>query len=1169
MKFNHISSVTETYELREQSVFRRSIIEIIKSIDYKLKNIDSEEFAYDWYGSLGTEELVLIVNTDKIKIFSEILEKIRMDKTIKDELSSTYSFIFSNFKTIKNTKESIAGVSAGISLTANPAGNIMEFFEELFNRIGQSLENDNPDIIEKLENAHSINEKQQVLGTEKGIKIYNMIGKYDYHIIIPKDTWNFLEEYNENGIFNIKNDLYSSSIFQIKTNWLINDINGLVDDFNDSGILGNKLSDNCALQEEIDKEIKDLKNSTPEYLKRANHIMHAIELLYIDFKKNMKTIFAKEWREDLSYQFKAFLELLKDTEGEEKDPRVQFQIIEETLNSIRQTYIHITQASRMFFEIPATNLRYTGSYNKILRTYYGIVKQLCYIAYSIPKQSRQSLLIPIITFEYTPKVNTHIYTQTTVINKTRLVVFHLPYEALIDIPKYAIYLAHEIYHYIAPFSRKERNKELFRISLYYHYQEFIVDLLKEYMKKKYSEIPENIVESLIYGYVVKNKNVILDFIDKKLSLVIISDQEKFEEQPMNFYVNSITTTLFKNNIEQLTRSYTSFVKFWIKEARNFTYNNIKEIKQASSKEGQEILGSIEMDIRNLFELSDKELLDILESLDLDKINMILKEEYVLKYENITKGLKEAQCDYFLIQIYQLDLEKYLKLIFDFLYENSVIDKIIKISNNDNVMNSSFWCRVGIIISLFDKSNKNDEMRKEIENIKLSEGGSREEIFEKFKKYVINCHKMYIENFDLFSDDIILLLNKESVWNCHNNNVMKAIEDIYSYIYRYNENLDETEIFRLNIKMMEQFQENLSMKLLKQTIDDAKIEEGIEKGKDRLEKKNLFQIKYNKFRIKVHNMSEYIKEVNEISEWLKVPDTNGKANVLWYRGQTNSNYILLPGLLRDWDNTRMVSPLEYEAGLMNIFCSKATHMRETEMLQMNSTFDWIVLMQHYGIPTNLLDWSENAFVALFFALVKGNKEVTKHDAAVYILNPEYMEIARQAMMKKIPLEELKRRLYPINNLSIGYNSEMYTDFLPYKISESIEVKANKWHEDDTGMSDEWWPRPIVSALSNSRIRAQYGAFTISNLMARPHNMSQNNSNGYDYLAIEEMQHEFMKNYPNENPFLYKIIIDNKSARKMKQELESLGYKYMNVYPELEKTSDFINEQVQNYLFNGNN
>src|SRR5260370_270988 len=41
------------------------------------------------------------------------------------------------------------------------------------------------------------------------------------------------------------------------------------------------------------------------------------------------------------------------------------------------------------------------------------------------------------------------------------------------------------------------------------------------------------------------------------------------------------------------------------------------------------------------------------------------------------------------------------------------------------------------------------------------------------------------------------------------------------------------------------------------------------------------------------------------------------------------------------------------------------------------------MQHYGAPTRLLDWTEGALIALYFA-VKQNSGC--HDAAVWLLDP---------------------------------------------------------------------------------------------------------------------------------------------------------------------------------------
>lgn len=62
----------------------------------------------------------------------------------------------------------------------------------------------------------------------------------------------------------------------------------------------------------------------------------------------------------------------------------------------------------------------------------------------------------------------------------------------------------------------------------------------------------------------------------------------------------------------------------------------------------------------------------------------------------------------------------------------------------------------------------------------------------------------------------------------------------------------------------------------------------------------------------------------------------------------------------------------------------------------------------------------------------------------------------------------------------------------------------------------------------------------------------------------MQQEFLKRYPTENPFLYKINIKKDFVEDIAKELKCAGYRIMNVYPELENISNAIVKQIDAYF-----
>jgi hypothetical protein len=88
-----------------------------------------------------------------------------------------------------------------------------------------------------------------------------------------------------------------------------------------------------------------------------------------------------------------------------------------------------------------------------------------------------------------------------------------------------------------------------------------------------------------------------------------------------------------------------------------------------------------------------------------------------------------------------------------------------------------------------------------------------------------------------------------------------------------------------------------------------------------------------------------------------------GRILWYRGLSCSRYTLVPKLMRDGKTAEDV--FERERRLL-------TRFRQRSMAYWPAGYpqnDWehLFAMQHYGMPTRLLDWSENLFVAAHFAL----------------------------------------------------------------------------------------------------------------------------------------------------------------------------------------------------------
>lgn len=107
----------------------------------------------------------------------------------------------------------------------------------------------------------------------------------------------------------------------------------------------------------------------------------------------------------------------------------------------------------------------------------------------------------------------------------------------------------------------------------------------------------------------------------------------------------------------------------------------------------------------------------------------------------------------------------------------------------------------------------------------------------------------------------------------------------------------------------------------------------------------------------------VRDLQELlSEALKIT-AEADGSFFWFRGVQCSTFALLPKIAREGMEADAI--FEREARLL-------TRFRQRSMAYWPAGYpqnDWehLFAMQHYGMPTRLLDWSENLFVAAHFAL----------------------------------------------------------------------------------------------------------------------------------------------------------------------------------------------------------
>lgn len=102
---------------------------------------------------------------------------------------------------------------------------------------------------------------------------------------------------------------------------------------------------------------------------------------------------------------------------------------------------------------------------------------------------------------------------------------------------------------------------------------------------------------------------------------------------------------------------------------------------------------------------------------------------------------------------------------------------------------------------------------------------------------------------------------------------------------------------------------------------------------------------------------------------------------FFRGQSDVKWRLVPKISRMFTRSRIPDTWDrVEAFIMGEFKQYAVpHIKR----EPKNDFEWMVLGQHYGLPTRLLDWTSNPLKGAFFAV---NELAGKRNGALFAFAP---------------------------------------------------------------------------------------------------------------------------------------------------------------------------------------
>lgn len=940
-----------------------------------------------------------------------------------------------------------------------------------------------------------------------------------------------------------------------------------------------------------------------------------LNLLFSDYVQCVNITPDRQWAKDLKVQFSAAINVLDYLLREELNAygtigEWYIDRVRDVVSVLQKQISHVSDAGKLFFEEPCSHSESTSQYDLIFHMYYGVTKQILAVVYGSKigrSYSKQSKLLPLIRFEPVPRIESQLFLDMAGLHE-RLIDISLPYDAWCEPGQYIPLLIHELYHYVAPVDRVARNETFAKILLV----ELHTGAIQEMLSKKRKDAlctktaPICNVEELEFNAALVR---VLELIRRSCASYIrkISITELLN-QKADIQWSTFEDTLYRwvdsrKGYSTESDNYGAFLTA-LSEA---VCDALKKERVVSEDSADYVIMCALLD-----ELSERCAKDNDSQSLTDYIRRVRKEWL----PNLAKQLREILPDLGMTQLSGMSPAEYM-LVFT-TFQDKMQNSSLKLQDDD----VEVFFRIGFILDrlIGTTSGMPVAKLKAFDEIK-------DEFSEKYAAYVKYCgwsnqqgeesdqsragkwfsffkvaYEDYLTTYSVYHDWMQSLVIDQFLPVCSNDqpDIAKSLRAYFSSLSCEKETV---ELFESNIQIVHKFQvqpffEDIAAPSNEYKATESRNSFSLPKRSKRCE----FRIQKDLCIAGVEQLNlPIIEAAQQLTNTHKTVFGTSDANChFWYRGTQNINFDVLPSVMVHFlDDNQMAQCAckgenasgtlwEYQKSVLERFKYKADGAPEFINSASYTTSDYIALMQHYGQHTTYLDWSEDVYSSLYFALESEIQlEKSRYegdDAALYILDPMLYNRARKMLVNRA-LESNSEQFCPgdswfhnqarsiqempdgyIPNLSISYNKKRYGIF-SLDIPEDVDVnlaRKTKYLEVDGDIKKatlsafelEMWNLPLAVYTSrlNPRIRSQSGQFIAYSPFSIPVYSKETgkrvpSADHFSYLSLLKIQDYFLGCFNAEEPFMYAVRICAFAKEALGRYLRNAGINCYRIYPEL--------------------